>query len=160
MFSKLALASLIAVSAVGGAASTASATAIRPNFPQAIDPIVTGGPAGEKARGAASETRPELQKAQYRDDRRWRDRRHYRDRHWDPRHHHRPPPPRRHYRHGPSVHFGWSAPVYRHVAPRPRIRASSNHVNWCYNRYRSYRASDNTYQPYNGPRRQCYSPYR
>lgn len=33
------------------------------------------------------------------------------------------------------------------------------HVEWCYDRYRSYRASDNTFQPYNGPRRQCYSPY-
>jgi hypothetical protein len=33
------------------------------------------------------------------------------------------------------------------------------HVNWCYNRYRSYRAYDNTFQPYRGPRRQCYSPY-
>lgn len=33
------------------------------------------------------------------------------------------------------------------------------HVSWCYDRYRSYRASDNTYQPYDGPRRQCYSPY-
>lgn len=33
------------------------------------------------------------------------------------------------------------------------------HVQWCYDRYRSYRASDNTFQPYNGPRRQCYSPY-
>lgn len=33
------------------------------------------------------------------------------------------------------------------------------HVAWCYNRYRSYREWDNTYQPYNGPRRQCYSPY-
>jgi hypothetical protein len=33
------------------------------------------------------------------------------------------------------------------------------HVRWCYDRYRSYRASDNTFQPYNGPRRQCYSPY-
>ena len=33
------------------------------------------------------------------------------------------------------------------------------HTQWCYNRYRSYRAYDNTYQPYNGPRRQCYSPY-
>ncbi|MBV2143104.1 BA14K family protein [Falsochrobactrum sp. TDYN1] len=43
------------------------------------------------------------------------------------------------------------APVYRH---------SNSHVQWCYNRYRSYRASDNTFQPYNGPRRQCYSPYR
>ncbi|OCW57100.1 BA14K family protein [Hoeflea olei] len=33
------------------------------------------------------------------------------------------------------------------------------HVSWCYDRYRSYRAGDNTYQPYNGPRRQCRSPY-
>ena len=35
----------------------------------------------------------------------------------------------------------------------------SAHVQWCYDRYRSYRAYDNTFQPYNGPRRQCYSPY-
>lgn len=33
------------------------------------------------------------------------------------------------------------------------------HVDWCYDRYRSYRASDNTFQPYSGSRRQCYSPY-
>jgi hypothetical protein len=33
------------------------------------------------------------------------------------------------------------------------------HVQWCYDRYRSYRAYDNTFQPYNGPRQQCYSPY-
>ncbi len=37
---------------------------------------------------------------------------------------------------------------------------SSAHVRWCYNRYRSYRTWDNTFQPYNGPRRQCWSPYR
>ena len=35
----------------------------------------------------------------------------------------------------------------------------SAHVEWCYDRYRSYRAYDNTFQPYNGPRRQCNSPY-
>jgi hypothetical protein len=35
----------------------------------------------------------------------------------------------------------------------------NSHVSWCYDRYRSYRASDNTFQPYNGPRQQCYSPY-
>ncbi len=35
----------------------------------------------------------------------------------------------------------------------------SAHVRWCYDRYRSYRASDNTFQPYHGPRQQCYSPY-
>jgi hypothetical protein len=34
-----------------------------------------------------------------------------------------------------------------------------DHVDWCYNRYRSYRARDNTFQPYNGQRRQCRSPY-
>lgn len=33
------------------------------------------------------------------------------------------------------------------------------HVQWCYDRWRSYRAYDNTYQPNNGPRRQCVSPY-
>ncbi len=44
--------------------------------------------------------------------------------------------------------------------PAPRARSGSRHVQWCYDRYRSYRASDNTYQPYNGPRRSCNSPYR
>ncbi|TIX63919.1 MAG: BA14K family protein, partial [Mesorhizobium sp.] len=38
-------------------------------------------------------------------------------------------------------------------------RGGDAHVAWCYNRYRSYRAYDNTYQPYYGPRRQCISPY-
>ncbi|CAN7201517.1 BA14K family protein [Rhizobium leguminosarum] len=45
----------------------------------------------------------------------------------------------------------------RYVAPAPRM--GSSHVAWCANRYRSYRAYDNTFQPYNGPRQQCYSPY-
>ena len=35
----------------------------------------------------------------------------------------------------------------------------SSHVDWCYSRYRSYRAWDDTWQPYYGPRRQCISPY-
>ncbi|MDE1991534.1 MAG: BA14K family protein [Rhizobiaceae bacterium] len=35
---------------------------------------------------------------------------------------------------------------------------SSSHVQWCSDRYRSYRVSDNTYQPNSGPRRQCVSP--
>ncbi|MEJ5021901.1 BA14K family protein [Ochrobactrum vermis] len=46
-------------------------------------------------------------------------------------------------------------PVYR----APAYGYSNAHVQWCYNRYRSYRASDNSFQPYNGPRQQCYSPY-
>ncbi|NEJ71366.1 BA14K family protein [Rhizobium phaseoli] len=44
----------------------------------------------------------------------------------------------------------------RYVEPAPRM--GSGHVAWCANRYRSYRAYDNTFQPYNGPRQQCYSP--
>jgi hypothetical protein len=44
-------------------------------------------------------------------------------------------------------------------APRPVYRGGNAHVQWCYNRYRSYRASDNTFQPYNGPRQLCRSPY-
>lgn len=38
-------------------------------------------------------------------------------------------------------------------------RAGSAHIEWCYDRYRSYRASDNSWQPYDGPRRECNSPY-
>ncbi|AFL51398.1 hypothetical protein USDA257_c28270 [Sinorhizobium fredii USDA 257] len=37
--------------------------------------------------------------------------------------------------------------------------ASSAHVEWCYASYRSYRAYDNTFQPYYGPRQECISPY-
>lgn len=33
------------------------------------------------------------------------------------------------------------------------------HVRWCQNRWRSYRAYDNSYQPNNGPRQRCVSPY-
>jgi len=48
---------------------------------------------------------------------------------------------------------GYAEPRYYRGA------GGSAHVQWCYDQYRSYRASDNTFQPYNGPRRQCYSPY-
>ncbi len=90
--------------------------------------------------------------------------RHYRDRHWDGDRryyrHHRP----RHYDRGPSfsLQFGtpgyYYAPRYR-AAPRHAYRVGNAHVRWCQDRYRSYRAWDNTFQPYHGPRRQCFSPY-
>jgi hypothetical protein len=72
----------------------------------------------------------------------------------------------RHYRHGYREYNGWWFPataflgaaiIGNAIANQPR--GGSAHVQWCYNRYRSYRASDNTYQPYHGPRRQCISPY-
>ena len=44
------------------------------------------------------------------------------------------------------------------LASQPRVRSGGSHVDYCYSRYRSYRASDNTYQPNAGPRRQCVGP--
>ncbi|MGN6766364.1 MAG: BA14K family protein [Rhizobiaceae bacterium] len=72
----------------------------------------------------------------------------------------------RHYRHGYREYNGWWFPAAilgGAIIGNAIVNAPSNggsaHVQWCYNRYRSYRASDNTYQPYGGPRRQCVSPY-
>jgi hypothetical protein len=46
------------------------------------------------------------------------------------------------------------------VAPEvPAYGLSAEHVEWCQNRWRSYRLPDNSYQPYHGPRRVCVSPY-
>ncbi|SES11818.1 BA14K family protein [Rhizobium sp. NFR03] len=87
----------------------------------------------------------------WRYDRRYRDRRYYRDR-------------------GIGVPLGAFAagaiiggalnaqPRYARPA-YTRTYGGNSHVAWCQARYRSYRAYDNTFQPYNGPRRQCNSPY-
>jgi hypothetical protein len=48
------------------------------------------------------------------------------------------------------------------VASQPRtavVQVGSAHVQWCYNRWKSYREYDNSYQPYHGPRQVCQSPY-
>jgi hypothetical protein len=42
---------------------------------------------------------------------------------------------------------------------RGEMRISRAHVEWCEDRYRSYRVSDNSFQPYHGPRQECLSPY-
>lgn len=36
---------------------------------------------------------------------------------------------------------------------------SSDHVNWCTHRYRSYRPDDNSYRSYSGVARECISPF-
>lgn len=68
---------------------------------------------------------------------------------------------------------GYSGPYYygstryyapRYYAPRYSYRRTyyyggNGHVRWCYARYRSYRAYDDTFQPYHGPRQACVSPY-
>jgi len=48
---------------------------------------------------------------------------------------------------------GQAAPVYGGGG------LSAQHYAWCDQRYISYRASDNTFQPYQGPRQPCVSPY-
>lgn len=71
----------------------------------------------------------------------------------------------RHARPGYRLHNGWWFPPAAFALGAvvggavAADRLSNAHVRWCHERYRSYRASDNTFQPYNGPRRQCWSPY-
>lgn len=60
----------------------------------------------------------------------------------------------------PLAAFGAGAIIGGAIANDRGYVGGGSHVNWCANRYRSYRAYDNTYQPYGGPRRQCMSPYR
>lgn len=102
---------------------------------------------------AVSDARPDtlnVNQRRYNCRKGWCGKRHYHRHH---RHH------RRHLHVQPRFYFG--VPAYRYVEPRRHYRrgGSSAHVRWCYDRYRSYRAWDNTFQPYHGPRRQCWSPY-
>lgn len=39
------------------------------------------------------------------------------------------------------------------------VAVNGQHLAWCSDRYRSYRQSDNTYQPYSGGRKPCVSPH-
>ena len=97
----------------------------------------------------------------WRNDRRWRDDRRYGDRRWRRDRHHNGS-------NAGAIIGGLAAgaiiggalaqPRYAQP-PRRYVGGGNSHVNWCYSRYRSYRAYDNTFQPYNGPRQQCYSPY-
>lgn len=76
---------------------------------------------------------------------RWIERHEYRERYQ----------PRQHYRVHDRVYR-----LERGHRPRPAYRSAATvHEQWCYSQYRSYRAWDNTYQPYNGQRRECISPY-
>ena len=76
----------------------------------------------------------------------------------------RPRPGYRYYRGYwfPGTAFAAGVAVGRTAAPYPALpplRLTVAHTRWCESRYRSYRAYDNTWQPYDGPRRQCWSPY-
>jgi BA14K-like protein len=59
--------------------------------------------------------------------------------------------------------YGYGGPYsyyrpYRQYEPSLAYEGGS-HVSWCYARYRTYRAFDNTFQPFYGPRRECVGPY-
>lgn len=69
---------------------------------------------------------------------------------------------------GSNVYLDFYAPSYRSYDPGPvyprrtyrrGVVMSAAHVEWCYNRYRTYRERDNTYVPRRGVRAQCISPY-
>lgn len=57
---------------------------------------------------------------------------------------------------GAAIAGSMAAPA---PAPRLGVALPVSHVRWCQGRYRSYDAYSNTFQPYNGPRQQCLSPY-
>lgn len=72
----------------------------------------------------------------------------------------------RYHRRRPTVYFDLDLTPQRYIQPRYHerrqyrvVRLPRAHVAWCYDRYRSYRASDNSFQPHYGPRRECRSPY-
>jgi opacity protein-like surface antigen len=54
---------------------------------------------------------------------------------------------------GPRYH----RPHFHH--PRPVIRLTRAHINWCYDHYRSYNHRTNTYVRSNGRVKVCVSPY-
>ena len=78
---------------------------------------------------------------------------------------------------GPGLYYGYypehvpgyPVPIYRTDRPvyalRPvvlRVESSdgvSAHVRWCAAHYRSYRVGDDSFQPYDGPRQKCWSPF-
>lgn len=62
----------------------------------------------------------------------------------------------------PLAAFGAGALIGGSIASQPRhVEAGINprHYDWCSSRYRTYRASDNTYVPSAGMRAVCQSPY-
>jgi hypothetical protein len=98
-----------------------------------------------------------------RDDRRWdrRERRFERNGYYNGHRGYRS------HRPGYRLHNGYWYPLAAFAAgaiiggavSRPSVGSSSAHVRWCSERYRTYRASDNTYVPRAGVRAVCNSPY-
>jgi hypothetical protein len=58
-----------------------------------------------------------------------------------------------------STVTGSIQPIDSEEDPTPSAGLTAAHLEWCANRYRSYRPRDNSYTPYSGGRRTCVSPY-
>jgi len=59
----------------------------------------------------------------------------------------------------PAAAFALGILMLPEVQQGRTIRLTRSHYAWCESRYRSYRRWDNSWQPYNGPRKPCASPY-
>jgi hypothetical protein len=151
------LAAVLSVSFIGAEMATASAAPLYvPQAPTASSDVQT-----VAGRGEGLEWKRHNQR-QFRGDRQFRSERQFRgERHgyWNGHRGYRDY--RRGYkRHGdmwfPLAAFATGAIISGAIAnDRPPAYRGNSHVEYCYNRYKSYRASDNTFQPYNGPRQQC-----
>lgn len=123
--------------------------------PAASDVIKTQGMGGDFRRGGRD----------YRGGRHYRGGHHRGGRYYRGGRHHYRPHARHRYRGGdfvaPLVGGLIIGGMIANQAPRHYRHSGhgSAHVNWCYNRYRSYDARTDTFQPYHGPRRKCHSPY-
>jgi hypothetical protein len=52
-----------------------------------------------------------------------------------------------------------TGPAQGRAALDPQPELAAEHLEWCADRYRSYRPRDNSYTSYSGARRRCESPY-
>jgi hypothetical protein len=156
---------VLALVMLGTSIPAVEAAPLRPNMPAQAESDVT----------QVRDSRPMRYWRHHNRHREWRGHRHWRsDRHWrGDRHYYRHGYYNghrgyRHWRHGYRRHDGFwypagafaagviigSALADRPVYASPR-RLSRSHVEYCMAKYRSYRISDDTYQPLNGPRRRC-----
>ena len=144
------------ISALAFAAILGTAGAAHAAGPAGMAPLETAGTGG-----LVTQIRDRYDRGwQHRGDSSRSFRRHWDRGDWRGRRDYRP-----HYRPGPNFRLYVEPRVVpRYVQPRPTYRPtyrmSGAHVAWCHARYKSYRAWDNSWQPYNGPRRLCVSPYR
>lgn len=57
------------------------------------------------------------------------------------------------YSHGYGKSFGYGKSI------RITKVTWNRHLDWCHSHYKSFRPSDNTFQPFKGPRKVCISPF-